>query len=48
MKGSSLWAELIARRFEKACQHLGFNRQRVELDLSQLRPPGAVGQGSLF
>jgi DNA repair photolyase len=48
MKGSGLWAELIAQRFEKACQRLGFNRQRTELDLSQFRPPGAVGQGSLF
>jgi DNA repair photolyase len=48
MKGSGLWAELIAQRFEKACLRLGFNRQRVELDLSQFRPPGVAGQGSLF
>ena len=47
MRGSGLWAELIGQRFEKACQRLGFNRQRVELDLSQFRPP-APGQGSLF
>ena len=47
MKGSGLWAELIAQRFEKACQRLGFNRQRTELDLSQFRPPAPV-QGSLF
>jgi DNA repair photolyase len=48
MKGSGLWAELIKQRFEKACHRLGFNRQRVELDLSQFRPPGAAGQGCLF
>jgi DNA repair photolyase len=48
MKGSGLWAELIAQRFEKTCQRLGFNRQRVELDLGRFRPPGVAGQGSLF
>lgn len=48
MKGSGLWAELIKQRFEKTCHRLGFNRQRVELDLSGFRPPGAAGQGSLF
>ena len=49
MKGSGLWAELIRQRFEKTCSRLGFNRERVELDLSQFRPPpGASGQGSLF
>ncbi len=48
MKGSGLWAELIRQRFEKACARLGFNRERIELDLSQFRPPGADGQGSLF
>lgn len=48
MKGSGLWAELIKQRFEKTCHRLGFNRQRVELDLSLFRPPGASGQGSFF
>ncbi|MFC5522506.1 PA0069 family radical SAM protein [Polaromonas jejuensis] len=48
MKGSGLWAELIAQRFEKTCHRLGLNRQRTELDLSQFRPPGSAGQGSLF
>jgi hypothetical protein len=32
----------------KACGRLGFNRERIELDLNQFRPPSAVGQGSLF
>ncbi|MFZ2295456.1 MAG: radical SAM protein, partial [Polaromonas sp.] len=48
MKGDGLWADLIRQRFEKACQRLGFNRQRVELDLSQFRPPDLDGQGRLF
>lgn len=48
MKGDGLWAELIRQRFEKACAKLGFNRQRVELDLSGFRPPGQRGQAPLF
>ena len=48
MKGYGLWADLIKQRFEKCCNRLGFNRQRVELDLSRFRPPGDAGQGSLF
>ncbi|MDP2820138.1 MAG: PA0069 family radical SAM protein [Polaromonas sp.] len=48
MKGSGLWAELIKQRFEKTCHRLGFNRQRVELDLSQFRPSSVSGQASLF
>jgi DNA repair photolyase len=48
LKGSGLWAELVRQRFVKACGRLGFNRERVELDLSRFRPPGVAGQGSLF
>lgn len=48
MKGSGLWSDLVRQRFEKASKRLGFNRERVELDLSHFRPPGASGQGSLF
>jgi DNA repair photolyase len=51
MKGHGLWAELIKQRFEKACSRIGFNRQRIELDLSRFQPPGppgTAGQGSLF
>jgi hypothetical protein len=48
MVGTGLWAELIRQRFEKATQRLGFNRERIALDLGAFRPPGAVGQGSLF
>ena len=48
MKGSGLWAELIKQRFEKATARIGFNRERIGLDLNSFRPPGAAGQGSLF
>ena len=48
MKGSGVWAQLIAQRFEKACTRLGLNRTRVELDVSQFRPALLAGQGDLF
>ncbi|HEY2254167.1 MAG TPA: PA0069 family radical SAM protein [Variovorax sp.] len=48
MKGSGIWADLVRQRFEKATRRIGFNRERIALDLSAFRPPGAAGQGSLF
>jgi DNA repair photolyase len=53
MTGQGLWAQLLRQRFEKACARLGYNRQRVELDLSQFRRPRpaddeAPRQASLF
>lgn len=48
MKGTGLWADLIRQRFEKAANRIGFNRERIALDLGAFRPPGAAGQGSLF
>ena len=48
MKGTGAWAELIAQRFSKAANRIGFNKVRIELDETQFRPPGAVGQGQLF
>ena len=48
MKGSGLWAELIAQRFEKATRRIGFNQERIPMNLSAFRPPGVAGQGSLF
>jgi len=48
MKGSGLWADLIAQRFARAVQRLGFNRERFAADLQAFRPPGPAGQGSLF
>ncbi len=49
MKGSGLWSDLVRQRFDKASRRLGFNRERIELDLGQFRPPvRASAQGSLF
>jgi len=48
MKGSGPWAELIGQRFQKAARRLGFNRDRVSMDTTAFRPPGAAGQGHLF
>ncbi|HYW57350.1 MAG TPA: PA0069 family radical SAM protein [Polaromonas sp.] len=48
MKGSGLWSDLVRQRFQKACQRFGFNRERIELDVSQFRAPSVSGQGDLF
>jgi DNA repair photolyase len=48
MKGSGLWAELIGQRFGKAARRLGFNRERIPVDLEAFRPPGPAGQALLF
>ncbi|WBY01380.1 PA0069 family radical SAM protein [Ramlibacter tataouinensis] len=48
MKGSGPWAELLAQRFRKATQRLGFNRERIEMDMGLFRPPSPPGQGCLF
>ncbi len=48
MKGSGIWAQLIAQRFEKACGRLGFNREHVALDTGAFKRPGGQGQGMLF
>ncbi len=49
MTGQGVWAELLRQRFDKACTRLGLNRERIELDLSQFRPPPLqTGQGELF
>ena len=48
MKGNGLWADLIKQRFEKTCNRLGFNRERVVHDVSQFRPSRLSGQADLF
>jgi DNA repair photolyase len=48
MKGTGVWAELIAQRFDKATRRLGFNQVRVKLTTDAFRPPSPVGQGALF
>ncbi len=48
MKGEGLWAQLLARRFERARDRLGFNRQALVHETGHFRPPGQAGQGRLF
>jgi DNA repair photolyase len=49
MTGTSVWAQLIRQRFDKAVTRLGLNRERVELDLTQFRRPSSQpGQAALF
>jgi DNA repair photolyase len=51
MKGEGVWAQLLHQRFAKAAARLGFDRTRIELDLTKFRPPGgapAAPQGELF
>jgi DNA repair photolyase len=43
-RGTGQYATLLARRFRVAAGRLGLNRERVELDTSQFRPPRAGGQ----
>ena len=37
----------LKQRFEKTCQRLGFNRQRVTLDVTQFEPGLLRGQGTI-
>ena len=48
MKGQGIWADLLRQRFVKACDRLGFNREREALDTGQFRPAALRGQGDLF
>ncbi len=49
MTGTGIWAQMIRQRFDKASAKLGFNRSRIDLDLTQFRRPAPQpGQASLF
>jgi DNA repair photolyase len=49
MKGTGVYAELIARRFKVATARLNLNADRRPLDTSRFRPPARPGaQGQLF
>ena len=49
MTGTGIWAQMIRQRFDKASAKLGFNRARIDLDLTQFRRPAPQpGQASLF
>jgi len=44
MRGQGLFADLISRRFDIACQRLGLNRERAPMDTSRFRPPRTESQ----
>lgn len=44
-RGTGPYADLLARRFEAACQRLGLGRERVELDTTAFQKPGRGGRG---
>jgi len=46
MKGQGIFAELIAKRFRLACQRLGLNVARDNLDTSKFRPTMGSTLGS--
>ncbi len=49
MTGSGVWAQLLRQRFRKACERLGLNNDRFELDASRFVPPsGDPRQRPLF
>ncbi|HET8702022.1 MAG TPA: PA0069 family radical SAM protein, partial [Nitrococcus sp.] len=44
MRGKGLFAELIQKRFRLACERLGLNQRRLDLDCSQFVPPRQPGE----
>jgi len=44
MSGEGIFADLISRRFDIACQRLGLNRERTPMDISRFRPPRTEAQ----
>lgn len=48
MKGSGVWAELIAQRFHKACHRLGYQHERHALDMTGFDRGALTGQRRLF
>jgi DNA repair photolyase len=49
MKGTGIWADLIAQRFERSARRLGFNRERIVMDYSRFERPCDSGpQMDLF
>ena len=47
-RGQGLFADLLAKRFQLACERMGFNREPMSLDTSKFIRPNLSGQGSLF
>ncbi len=47
-RGNGLFAQLLAKRFQLACERLGFNREEGGLDTGLFKRPGRQRQRSLF
>ena len=48
MKPQGVWADVFRARFRIACQRLGMNEDRLELDCGQFRRPSVDGQMRLL
>jgi DNA repair photolyase len=48
MTGEGIWAQLLARRFQRVCARLGLNNDRIALDDSCFVRPSLHGQARLF
>jgi DNA repair photolyase len=48
MKPQGVWADVFRARFRIACQRLGMNEERLELDCGQFRRPDVDGQMRLL
>ncbi len=46
--GNGLFAQLLAKRFQLACDRIGFNREESILDTTRFIKPNRSGQQSLF
>jgi len=46
--GQGLFAQLLAQRFQLACERLGFNRETMALNTASFIKPARDGQQSLF
>lgn len=47
-RGEGPFADLLEARFRNACQRLGLNRGRLDLDTTRFRPAALTGQLALF
>ncbi|MGH8771999.1 MAG: PA0069 family radical SAM protein, partial [Burkholderiales bacterium] len=47
-RGTGIYAQLLAQRFKLACERLGLNGKRSDLDIHRFRVPPSGGQLNLF
>jgi DNA repair photolyase len=47
-RGNGLFADLLAQRFSRACERMGFNLEDRPLNMELFRPPSRNGQIDLF